>query len=93
MVKMELYNVDLLTVNHFLTAQPGAVYLRVSSLPANTEVRIDWLPPPGSNTSTIITSYEVVYSLYKAVKDTRSVRLNSDATSYVIEDLSKHSKH
>ena len=94
-VKMEvcLHNIYLLSVDHFLTAQPGAVYLHVSSLPADTEVRIDWLPPPGSNTSTIITSYEVVYSLYEAVKDTRSVRLNSDATSYVIQDLSKHSKH
>ena len=83
----------IICVDHFLIAQPGAVYLHVSSLPANTEVRIDWLPPPGSNNSTIITSYEVVYSLYEAVKDTRSVRVNNDATSYVIQDLSKHSKH
>ena len=65
------------------------MYLRVSSLSNDTEVRIDWLPPAGSNTSTIITSYEVVYSLYEAVKDTRSVRLNSDTTSYVVQDLSK----
>ena len=92
MVKMRLFCIVLpfsLYVHHFLIAQPGAVYLHVSSLSNDTEVRIDWLPPAESNTSTIITSYEVVYSLYEVVKDTRSVRLNNDATSYVIQDLSK----
>ena len=82
----------MLNMYRFPTAQPGAVYLRVSSLPDDTKVRIDWLPPQASNASTIITSYEVAYSLYEAVEtDIKSVRLNGDTTSYVIQNLSKHS--
>ena len=71
--------------NDFLTAQPGAVYFHVSSLPNDTKVRIDWIPPSESD----ITSYEVAYIIYEANSNVKSSRLNSDNTSYVIENLSK----
>ena len=60
----------------------------VSSLPDDTKVKIDWLPLTDQNT--IITSYQVVYSLYQAVGNMKSVRLNSNTTSYVLENLCKH---
>ena len=69
-----------------LTVMPGAVYFNVSNLLNDTEVRIDWLPP--SESTAIITSYQVVYSVYEAVT-MKNVRLNSNTTSYVIQNLSK----
>ena len=74
-------------MDHFLTGRPGEVYFHVSSLPDDTKVRIDWLA--STEQTTIITSYQVVYSLYEAVSNIQSVRLNSATTSYVIENLSK----
>ena len=74
-------------MDHFLTGRPGEVYFHVSSLPDDTKVRIDWLAP--TEQTAIITSYQVVYSLYEAVSNIQSVRLNSATTSYVIENLSK----
>ena len=75
----------IIQCDDFLTAQPGAVYFRVSSLPNDTKVRIDWLPPSESD----ITSYEVAYLIYEANSNVKSIRLNSDNTSYVIQNLSK----
>ena len=67
-----------------LTVTPGAVYFHVSNLLTDTEVRIDWASP-----LEVVTSYEVVYSIYEAVNTTRRIRLNSNTTSYVIKNLSK----
>ena len=69
----------------FLTAQPGTVYFHVSSSSNDTKVRIDWIPPSQSD----ITSYEVAYLIYEANSNVKSIRLNSDNTSYVIQNLSK----
>ena len=69
------------------TVPPGAVYFHVSSLPNDTEVRIDWVPP--LEPSTVITSYEVIYSVYEAVNIAQRVKLNSSTTSYAIQNLSK----
>ena len=66
---------------------PGAVYFHVSNLPNDTEIRIDWVPP--LEPFAVITSYEVVYSVYEAVNNAQRVRLNSNTTSYVIQNLSK----
>ena len=74
-------------MGHFLTGRPGAVNFRVSSLPDDTEVRIHWVPP--TEQTTIITSYQVIYSLYEAASNIQSVTLNGSSTSYVIENLSK----
>ena len=58
----------------FLSAQLGAVYYHVSSLPNDTTERIDWLPPSKSD----ITSYEVAYSIYETNSNVKSIRLNND---------------
>ena len=59
----------------------------VSDLLSDTEVRVDWLPPPQPITN--ITSYQVVYSEYEAVDNIESVTLESNITSYVIQNLGK----
>ena len=61
------------------------MYFHVSSLPSDTKVRINWIPPSESD----ITSYEVAYLIYKTNSNVKSIRLNSDNTSYVIQNLSK----
>ena len=64
------------------------MYLHVSNLLNENEVRIDWDPPLES--TMVITSYEVAYSIYEDVNNMRSIRLNSNTTSFVIQDLSKY---
>ena len=62
------------------------MYLHASSLPDDTKVRIDWFPPSQS-AAVIVTSYQVVYSVYKAVTNIHKIILDSHITSYVIQNL------
>ena len=69
------------------TAQPDVVVSYISEQLSDTEVRVDWLPPPQPITN--ITSYQLVYSEYEAVDNIGSVTLDSNITSYVIQNLGK----
>ena len=62
------------------------MYLHASSLADDTKVRIDWFPPSQS-AAVIITSYQVMYSIFKAVTNIHSITLDSGITSYVIQNL------
>ena len=77
----------------FLIEIPDAVYFHVGSLRNDTKVRIDWFPP-STSAAVVITSYQVVYSIYEAVSNMRtSIKLDSSITSYVIQNLGKSVDH
>jgi len=52
-------------------AAPGVVLFDVNNLPTNTEVRVTWRPPEQPNG--LITSYQVIYSVYESTTSEQSV--------------------
>ena len=72
---------------YFIATAPGVVQFHVHNLPTNIEVRVTWRPPKQPNG--LITSYQVIYSVYESATTEQSEELSRNIRSYTIMNLSK----
>ena len=70
-----------------LFKDPGVV-LFIITITSNTEVTVTWDPP--SQSSGVITGYQVIYSIYENDTSTMSDMLSGVVRSYLIRSLGKH---
>ena len=66
-------------------ATPGIVQFQVNDLTATGETEVSWSPPLQPNG--IITSYQVIYSVYKSTAIVRSEMLNNSTNTYIVRNL------
>ena len=66
---------------------PGVTQFNVNNLPTITEVQVTWTPPEQPNG--LITSYQVLYSVYESTTTVQSTMLNGNDRSYTIRNLSE----
>ena len=69
----------------FLYSAPGVVEFHVSSLMTAGQVEVSWSPPRQPNG--VITSYEVIYSVYESSIITTSGILSNTTNIYSIKNL------
>lgn len=67
---------------------PGNVQFDVNNLLSNTEVQVTWRPPDQPNG--LITSYQVIYSVYESTTTEQIGTLDGDIRNYTIRDLSEN---
>ena len=64
---------------------PGVVQFQVNDLTATGETGVSWSPPLQPNG--VITSYQVVYSVYESSAIVRSEMLSNSTITYIIKNL------
>ena len=68
-----------------LYSAPGVVEFRVNDLTATSETEVSWAPPLQPNG--VITSYQVIYSVYQSSAIVTSEMLSSTTNMYIIRNL------
>ena len=64
---------------------PGVVQFQVNDLMATGETEVSWSPPLQPNG--VITSYQVMYSVYESSAIVRSEILSNNTITYIIRNL------
>ena len=64
---------------------PGIVQFQVNDLTVTGETEVSWSPPLQPNG--VITSYQVIYSVYESTTIVRSEMLNNSTNAYIIRNL------
>ena len=64
---------------------PSVVEFQVNDLTATSEAEVSWSTPLQSNG--VITSYQVIYSVYESSSTTSSEMLNNTTNTYIIKNL------
>ena len=82
---MQLYSRVKIIYNLFLNLAPGVVEFHVSDLTASSEAEVTWSPPLQPNG--VITSYQVIYSVYESSTITTSEMLSNTTNTYIIRNL------
>ena len=70
---------------YWVHSAPGVVQFQVNDLTATGETGVSWSPPLQPNG--VITSYQVVYSVYGSSAIVRSEMLSNSTITYIIRNL------
>ena len=77
------------TITHYVYAYvysaPGVVEFRVNNLVATRATEVSWSPPLQPNG--VVTTYQVIYSMYQSSAVVTSEMLSNTTNTYIIRNL------